>query len=125
MIRTFVMGDIHGAYKALKQCLQRSSFDYENDVLINLGDVCDGWPQTKDCIDELLKIKNLIYILGNHDTWGLAWMEAGEAENIWLTQGGDATIKSYSLGVPESHIKLLRKALPYYILQNKLLLVYL
>ena len=25
------MGDIHGAYKALLQCLKRSRFDYEND----------------------------------------------------------------------------------------------
>lgn len=33
------MGDIHGAYKALQQCLERSKFNYENDKLIQLGDV--------------------------------------------------------------------------------------
>ena len=27
-MRTFVMGDIHGSFKALKQCLQRSKFNY-------------------------------------------------------------------------------------------------
>ena len=41
-MRTFVMGDIHGAYNALLQCLKRSGFDYENDQLIQLGDVADG-----------------------------------------------------------------------------------
>jgi serine/threonine protein phosphatase 1 len=120
MPRVFVMGDIHGAYMALKQCLQRTEFDYEHDTLISLGDVCDGWPQTKDCIDELLKIKKLIYILGNHDLWALEWMKGNPVKDIWLTQGGEATIKSYEGKVPESHINFLDKALPYYIHDNKL-----
>ena len=64
MARTFVIGDIHGACRALRQCLERSSFDYTNDILISLGDVADGWPETKDAIDELLKVKNLVYLLG-------------------------------------------------------------
>lgn len=42
-MRTLVMGDIHGGYKALMQCLERSKFDYEKDTLIQLGDICDGW----------------------------------------------------------------------------------
>lgn len=37
-MRRLVMGDIHGAYKALKQCLYDSGFDYENDLLIQVGD---------------------------------------------------------------------------------------
>ena len=52
-MRTFAIGDIHGAYKALVQCFERSGFDYENDRLIVLGDVCDGYPEVKQCIDEL------------------------------------------------------------------------
>jgi hypothetical protein len=35
------MGDIHGAYKALKQCLKRSGFDFHKDMLIQLGDIVD------------------------------------------------------------------------------------
>lgn len=27
--RTFIIGDLHGAYKALIQCLKRSDFDYK------------------------------------------------------------------------------------------------
>ncbi|MCA9398849.1 MAG: metallophosphoesterase, partial [Candidatus Omnitrophica bacterium] len=55
-MRVFAIGDIHGAYKALIQCLERSGFDYQKDRLIVLGDVCDGYPQAKKCISELLKI---------------------------------------------------------------------
>jgi serine/threonine protein phosphatase 1 len=121
MSKTFVMGDIHGAYRALRQCLERSSFDSENDHLICLGDVCDGWPETKESIDELLKIRNLTYLLGNHDFWTLHWMMTGNAENVWLSQGGDATVKSYrGDGIPPVHVNFLNKALPYFLLNNKL-----
>jgi len=30
-MRTFVVGDIHGAYRAFMQCLERSAFDYVGD----------------------------------------------------------------------------------------------
>lgn len=117
--RTFVLGDIHGAYHALRQCLERSAFNYETDRLICLGDVCDGWPQTFDCIEELLKVKNLVYILGNHDWWTLDWMSRGLIESMWYSQGGEATIHSYRDGVPESHLKFLREALPYLVLNER------
>ena len=44
MGRRIVCGDIHGAHLALLQCLERSNFDFENDTLILIGDVVDGWP---------------------------------------------------------------------------------
>ncbi len=118
--RVFVMGDIHGAYRALRQCLERSKFDYDNDRLICLGDVCDGWPETKASVDELLQIKNLIYILGNHDWWTLEWMLSGRAEKIWYDQGGKATIRSYQDNIPPDHVAFLSKAKLYYVYQNKL-----
>lgn len=119
-MRHFVMGDIHGAFLALQQCLKRSAFDYDNDVLICLGDVCDGWPQTLDCVEELLKIKHLIFILGNHDYWTLQWAKNDELNPSWLTHGGENTIRSYKNGIPESHVELLENAPLYYSLHNKL-----
>lgn len=120
MNRTFVIGDIHGAYRALRQCLKKAAFDYTDDHLICLGDVCDGWPETRESVSELLKIKNLTYILGNHDYWTLQWMTTGNADNIWLSQGGESTIKSYNTVVPDDHVKMLREALPYFLMTNKL-----
>ncbi|ELR69525.1 serine/threonine protein phosphatase [Fulvivirga imtechensis AK7] len=122
-MRQFVIGDIHGACKALIQCLERSGFDYEHDQLICLGDVCDGWPETNQAIEELLKIQNLVFILGNHDLWALEWATGGEAKNIWLSQGGDATIRSYPDGMPDSHIRLLKEA-HYYFDDRKRLFVH-
>lgn len=120
MSRVFVIGDIHGACRALRQCLERSALDYENDQLICLGDVTDGWPETSEAVDELLQIKKLTYILGNHDWWTLQWMLTGKIEEIWYRQGGKATIDSYSGPVPASHLALLSGAPLYHLEDNRL-----
>lgn len=120
MNRTFVIGDIHGASRALQQCLDKASFRYDTDHLICLGDVADGWPDTKAAIDNLLRIKNLTYILGNHDWWTLRWMQNGVIDPLWYAQGGKATIDSYVDGVPETHIELLENAPLYFRLGNSL-----
>jgi len=127
-MRTLVTADIHGGYKTLIQCFERSKFDYKNDRLIVLGDVCDGWDQTKKVINELLKIKNLIFIIGNHDVWVLDWMEDDKhiADNmLWIKQGGRMTLKSYDyddhLDIPASHIDFLKnKSHLYYEEDGKL-----
>ncbi len=114
MGRQFVVGDIHGAFKALLQCFDKAGFSYDDDQLICLGDVCDGWPQVRESIDELLKIKNRIFIKGIHDQWALLWMVSGDSPDIWLVQGGIATVLSYPDGVPDEHIQFLSDALLYY-----------
>lgn len=110
MKKIFAIGDIHGNYKALKQCLERSNFNYEEDRLIVLGDVCDGWHEVPKCFDELLKIKDLVYILGNHDWWARQYFTgASSADIYWLTQGGYATFNAYSYteGMTKSHLDML------------------
>lgn len=121
-MRTLVIGDIHGALRAMKQVLEASCFDYQADRLICLGDAADGWPDVRPCFDELLKIKNLVYILGNHDWWLLQWFKTGRKQSIWTSQGGRASLDSY-LEIPEDqrqeiikkHEEFLDKAIYYYV----------
>lgn len=120
MSKTFVIADIHGGFRALKQCFERSGFDYCADTLICLGDTVDGWCHSKQCIDELLKVKNLIYVKGNHDQFVIDWYEKHDAAevDVWTAQGGMATIASYggsSLNIPKEHYELLKEAPVYYI----------
>lgn len=105
MSRLFAMGDIHGAAKALDQVLERSGFNRGEDRLIFLGDVCDGWPETRQCVDILLSIPGLVAILGNHDDWARQWMRVGWCQPVWTNQGGRATVLSYGCleSVPPSH----------------------
>lgn len=126
MARVIVTGDIHGQFKALKQVLKRCNFDYQNDKMIVLGDVVDGGEQTKQCVDELLKIKNLIYILGNHDIWFMDWVKRGIELPIWYHQGGKNTILSYDnnyKNVPEKHYWMFQTAHAFYI-QDEMLFVH-
>jgi serine/threonine protein phosphatase 1 len=120
MIRTLALGDIHGGYKALMQCLERSGFDCKKDRLIVIGDVCDGWPDAKRAIDKLLEANDLILLMSNHDEWALNWMINDDRYSLWVAQGGSATIASYGNiynegEVPLSHINFLKNAVPYYI----------
>jgi serine/threonine protein phosphatase 1 len=92
--RTMVIADLHGNYLGLKQALERSNFNYNNDTLIQLGDIVDGGPDTYECVEELLKIKELICIKGNHDEWFNEWLQTGIHPDGWR-QGGFKTAESY------------------------------
>lgn len=90
----FVIGDIHGNHRGLLQCLERSHFDKEDDLLITLGDICDGYSGVYECVEELLTIKNRIDIRGNHDDPFVDFLNTGQHPWDW-SQGGAGTVKSY------------------------------
>lgn len=119
--RVFVIGDVHGAYKALVQCLERSEFDKENDLLITLGDIVDSFEevgQIKETVEELLTIKNRIDIRGNHDDWFVEFINFSVAHKAWVEQGGNMTLKSYNAYkelIPETHRNFFLKQHYYYI----------
>jgi serine/threonine protein phosphatase 1 len=94
MGRIICAGDIHGAAKALEQCFERSKFDLDNDTLIQLGDIVDGYDEVYECVEQLLNVKNLIALKGNHCDWFEYWLRTGYHPDNW-TQGGKATAKSY------------------------------
>lgn len=128
MSKIFAMGDIHGAHKAMQQCLERSGFDKEKDTLIQLGDVADGWSEVYECVEELLSIPNLIAIKGNHDDWFNEYLLYG-VHPVGFMQGGSGTRDSYNkhLGignVPQSHIDFFNKQHLYYIDDNRNMFVH-
>ena len=138
-MKRYVIGDLHGNLKALKQCLQGIEFDYENDLLIQLGDVVDRMPESFGCVEELLKIKNLISIKGNHDDWFFTWLKTEKHPANWQ-HGGNNALQSYCYAYdkdfmptmngykttlhPENisfeHFEFFNKQLDYYILDKKL-----
>lgn len=137
--KTWVIGDVHGAARAVRQCFERSGIDFENDTLITLGDICDGWSEVKEALDEILKVKHRIDIQGNHDWWFDQWMRTGVNPVSWM-QGGDATAESYiraatteeipihlrpygggwvtnlcNIDIPKSHQEFFGHQIPYYV----------
>ena len=149
--KVFVMGDKHGAAKAMQQCFERSGFDFEKDLLIDLGDICDGWGETYECVELLMKCKNLIAIRGNHDWWWMEYIHGG-IHPTQFKHGALATLKSYGFNclgkewekfqlrwdtqtqevvtnfnvgnIPESHKKFFKYQHRYYLDENKRLFVH-
>lgn len=126
-MKRYVIGDIHGGHKALLHVLEMADFDYENDQLIAVGDVCDGWPDVAESIEELLKIKNLVYCRGNHDDWSIQFLQNNKVSrysssqyNGWMHHGGKSTLESYTINpeLLDKHIDFLKKSLRYYIDEN-------
>jgi serine/threonine protein phosphatase 1 len=129
MNKTFVIGDIHGGFRALKQILERANVT-QNDILIFLGDYVDGWSESSELITfliELQKNQKCIFIRGNHDQLFLDWLETNDKkidEGMWFKHGGKATINSYkkvSEETKKEHIVFLKLLQNYFLdTQNRL-----
>ncbi|MDP2386703.1 MAG: metallophosphoesterase family protein [Bacteroidota bacterium] len=127
--RTLVVGDIHGAYIALIQALERAKVSPE-DHFIFLGDYVDGWSQSFEVVDFLLDFKKThkcIFIKGNHDAWCEQWLANNIIQERWFNNGGEATIKSYS-NIPSEkkteHINFFSTLVNYYTDDKKRLFIH-
>jgi serine/threonine protein phosphatase 1 len=119
MARTYVIGDIHGAFKALEQVIMRVA-PQPDDRLIFLGDYVDGWSQSRQVIEYLMELDNnydCVFIKGNHDAWCEEWLAGWGAGSDWLFHGGAATVVSYAGIIPADlsrHLAFFDRMLPYY-----------
>jgi serine/threonine protein phosphatase 1 len=126
---TFVIGDIHGGFRALQQVIDRAKIS-EQDKLIFLGDYVDGWSESAEVIDFLIALshkQHCIFIRGNHDQLFLDWLESKNDnidEGMWFKHGGEATVKAYEKVSQETknrHIVFLKSLQDYYLdNQNRL-----
>lgn len=123
-MKTFVVGDIHGNFKALMQCIERSGFTPSKDRLIVLGDWCDGMPDSKDVFSYLYSLPNKVMILGNHELFLLETLYTKVCQPIHYKQGGAATLASFKYDIPDEVSTFIETALPYYIDENNNLYIH-
>ena len=106
----FAIGDIHGCLKQLVS-LQDKIFNYpeykkENDVIIYLGDYIDRGPNSKEIIQNMVRIQKenikSIFLMGNHEQVMIDFI-FNKVNNLkyWIALGADKTFKSYNLGLAE------------------------
>ncbi len=94
---TFVIGDTHGGLLALEEILEKINL-VATDRLIFLGDYVDGWSQSYQLLEYLIKLNktyDCIFIKGNHDNWTHSWLKNEEPNAVWLHHGGRSTMDSY------------------------------
>lgn len=119
-MRTLVIGDIHGGFKGLEQVLDRAKIT-PDDQLIFLGDYVDGWSESAETVSYLLEISKdfrCVFIRGNHDDLCYKWLAQDEKPQLWVQQGGQSTIESYTNLNPaeiETHIPFFENLVSYFI----------
>lgn len=126
-MNTYVIGDIHGAYRALKQALERTPLK-DGDRIICLADYVDGWSESFEVIELLLSLKEkyeMIFLLGNHDLWLYEYTIWNIHGSQWH-HGANATRYSYirnspdkkTLFIPENHRLFLSTLKNYFVDEN-------
>ncbi|WP_126652970.1 metallophosphoesterase [Chryseobacterium aureum] len=123
MGRILITSDNHGALKAVKQVLERCSFNPNEDLLINLGDVVDRGTESAELVQLYIDLSEEclykpLFIRGNHDVFCQEWLKGGIPKMEWLMQGGKATVESYiNTGYTneESHLNFFNEMFDFYI----------
>jgi serine/threonine protein phosphatase 1 len=113
MSKIFAIGDIHGCKYHLDRMMAMLDINSENDTLIFIGDYIDRGPDSKGVVDTLLdikkRIKNAVFLKGNHEQMLLDCINRGE-KKPFMDNGGMKTLSSYDTNeffpmLPSSHIE--------------------
>lgn len=119
-MRTVVIGDIHGGLMALKQLLEKANLPKSTQYIF-MGDYVDGWSESAEVISYLINFSqenDCIILRGNHDELLYNYLKTGEKNPMWLNQGGESSVKSYSelsKTKKEIHIRFLENLTNYHI----------
>jgi len=124
---TFVIGDIHGCHGPLLDLLKQANPNPESDRLIFLGDYINRGPESREVLEELIRLGNhfqhTIFLKGNHEVMFLNFIN-GQEHDLFFSSGGIETLKSYGISnywhpqprtlFPKDHINFLENLLPYW-----------
>lgn len=109
-LRVYAIGDIHGRADLLDQLHDLIEADLstapEKAVIVYLGDYVDRGPDSHGVIERLTRHRfpgvETVALLGNHEDMLLQFLDAPYGASLWLTNGGDATLRSYHVRIPAS-----------------------
>lgn len=86
--KVFVVGDLHGCYNLLMTRLNTLGFDFENDLLVSVGDLVDRGPQNLECIS-LLKQPWFTAVRGNHEDLCIGGLSDESYKRCHVGNGGE------------------------------------
>jgi serine/threonine protein phosphatase 1 len=121
-LRVYAIGDVHGCAARLAALHAAIAADWDllpagRCAVVHLGDYVDRGPDSAGVLKRLMQPPPLpdaetVLLRGNHEVMMLDALAAGPgtaAEDLWLSNGGRATLRSYGpAGPPEAHLALLR-----------------
>jgi len=127
VITVYAMSDLHGCYDKYKKMLDKINLG-ENDTLYILGDVVDRGKDGIKILLDMMKRKNVIPFLGNHDYTAFSvlkfasketkpqWWEEVRAD--WIADGGEATEKAFMVLSENEQKSILDYILDFRIYEN-------
>ena len=130
----YVVGDIHGCLAELTRLLDALPLKPE-DKLIFQGDYVDRGPDSKEVVSYLLELQDranqeMIFLKGNHEDMLMAYLGLqGKHGDMFLVNGGWATLVSYGITernsdpkallsrIPDSHLEFFKRLKIYHIIE--------
>lgn len=117
---TYVISDLHGQKNKYNALIEDIS---ENDTLYILGDVIDRGPNGIEILLDIMKRKNIILLMGNHEKMMIDSFKNHKTFRLWtLRNGGSSTYDKFaelSKEVQDNLLNYLEK-LPYAICDLKI-----
>lgn len=96
---TYVIGDVHGRYRQLKQLEREVPWDLETDKIVFLGDLIDRGDGIREVVDEVIRLQsrnpNVVALRGNHEQMLLDCLDFGDLSWLIPENGGQETIAQY------------------------------
>ena len=84
----YAVGDIHGCYNLLMTRLNNIGFDFENDLLVAVGDLVDRGTQNIQCV-ELLGKPWFTSVRGNHEDLCIGGLHNESYKRCHIANGGE------------------------------------
>lgn len=102
--KLYAVGDIHGCYNLLMNRLNEIGFDFENDLLVAVGDLVDRGIQNIECVD-LLNEDWFTSVRGNHEDLCIQGIDNQAARNCHISNGGEWFYNELSPGDQERMVE--------------------
>jgi len=115
---SFVIGDIHGCSEELHRLVDALPVR-PGDEIVFLGDYIDRGPDSSGVVSFLIELKvslsdnKLVFLKGNHEDMLLSYLGlSGHHGNMFLPNGGRATVQSYGVAADNPSPNRLQAAMP-------------
>ena len=86
--KLYAVGDIHGSYNLLMNRLDEIGFDFENDLIVAVGDLVDRGAQNVQCV-ELLSKPWFTSVRGNHEDLCIGGLHDEAYKRCHISNGGE------------------------------------
>jgi len=132
----YVIGDIHGCAAELRRLVEALPL-VRGDQLVFLGDYIDRGPDSNAVVSHLASLQGLlpqvevVFLRGNHEDMLLSYLGfSGQHGDMFLINGGKATLASYGLGpdevtaeralsvIPAEHLSFFRQLKNYHLMDS-------